>query len=486
MRVKASERSLSFPGGSSRRRVIATVIVAFTAVMAGLALIDGVVLRMLQPQLLELTRIGDDHGRALMRVTQLRERLALVRRRISSTVTYTTPAFDPAEDFVALQGTMSSLASVCDADPEQTALQSVQAALERAREVAFEVERAVRRGQGPRARVALDQFTERAAEVSKAADDIARYNAEQVRDVSREVYRSVRFALVTTSVITVLVLVAALVLLRYAVRAVSAHAALLERNADEMAAFASRAAHELRSPLQSLTLSLNALRKAAGGSVSLDRAESSARRLGSTVQDILEFSKSGGVVDPTACAAVATVMRDVEQEFAATAAAVRTEISCDVDPGAEVAMPGGLLASVLSNLLSNAVKYGSRPEGGRVMIKSRADEGRVAISISDDGPGIPTEALPHIFEPFYRASTHSEGWGLGLATVKRIVEVHGGHISVSSEPGAGATFVIDLPRARAHRSARSDGATTPRLRNRSDVAPSTARGDTPARRGVDT
>ena len=63
--------------------------------------------------------------------------------------------------------------------------------------------------------------------------------------------------------------------------------------------------------------------------------------------------------------------------------------------------------------------------------------------------GIPSAALAHVFEPYYRATTRRDGYGLGLATVRRLVEAHDGHVRVESAAGTGTTFVVDLPRAQA-------------------------------------
>lgn len=104
------------------------------------------------------------------------------------------------------------------------------------------------------------------------------------------------------------------------------------------------------------------------------------------------------------------------------------------------------LHQVLLNLLGNAIKY-CRP-GDTVTITARSKGDRLTVSLADTGRGIPAEALPYIFERFYRASD-AEGWmsgvGLGLTITRRIIEAHGGEISVSSEGGQGATFTFTLP-----------------------------------------
>ena len=98
------------------------------------------------------------------------------------------------------------------------------------------------------------------------------------------------------------------------------------------------------------------------------------------------------------------------------------------------------------NLVGNAIKY-CRP-GDSVTITAEDDEDRLTVSVADTGPGIQAESLPHIFERFYRVpSTEGQapGTGLGLTITHRIVEAHGGEITVSSEEGHGATFTFTLP-----------------------------------------
>lgn len=104
-----------------------------------------------------------------------------------------------------------------------------------------------------------------------------------------------------------------------------------------------------------------------------------------------------------------------------------------------------LLEQVWINILDNAIKHS--PPGGRIEIKSSCGEGFVRISVADGGDGIPPEAQEHIFDKFYQADTsHTEdGNGLGLALVKRILDMCAGDISVESALGEGAEFTVSLP-----------------------------------------
>ncbi len=108
------------------------------------------------------------------------------------------------------------------------------------------------------------------------------------------------------------------------------------------------------------------------------------------------------------------------------------------------------LDRVLNNLLSNAIKYS--PQGGQIRIEIGQEQDEhgawCVISVHDQGVGIPTDDLTHIFEPFYRASNVGEGiqgTGIGLASVAQVIEQHGGTISALSEEGKGSTFVVRLP-----------------------------------------
>lgn len=105
------------------------------------------------------------------------------------------------------------------------------------------------------------------------------------------------------------------------------------------------------------------------------------------------------------------------------------------------------LEQVIRNLLNNAFHY--TPEGGNVSMKLVSDGDGISASITDTGPGIPSESMPHIFERFYRVdpsrNRRTGGSGLGLAIVKQLVEAHGGQVRVESQIGKGSNFIFHLP-----------------------------------------
>ena len=105
------------------------------------------------------------------------------------------------------------------------------------------------------------------------------------------------------------------------------------------------------------------------------------------------------------------------------------------------------MKQVLSNLIENAIKYSQ--EETKILISTEEKNGWVVIQIADQGPGIPTEDLPHLFMKFYRSqnakSSTIKGSGLGLYLAKYFVELHGGSLFVESTYGQGSTFTVQLP-----------------------------------------
>ena len=121
------------------------------------------------------------------------------------------------------------------------------------------------------------------------------------------------------------------------------------------------------------------------------------------------------------------------------------------------------LLQVLQNLVQNAFKYGNR--GGQVRVEAKhipsigRQDGRYAIAVVDNGPGIAAEHLPRLTERFYRVDVTSSrekgGTGLGLAIVKHILNRHRGELAIASKPGKGSTFTVMLSEARAGQADRS-------------------------------
>ena len=124
------------------------------------------------------------------------------------------------------------------------------------------------------------------------------------------------------------------------------------------------------------------------------------------------------------------------------------QIAISVIPeGLKADIDASLMSSVLATILDNAVKYSV--DSADIHLSADEKDGHIRISVRDNGIGIAPEKQAHIFEKFYRVPTGDvhdvKGYGIGLFFAKTIVEKHGGHISVDSEPGKGSTFTIELP-----------------------------------------
>lgn len=214
--------------------------------------------------------------------------------------------------------------------------------------------------------------------------------------------------------------------------------------------------HDLRTPLASLRGYLETL-QLKRRSLSAEERERyvnialrQAGRLSTLIEELFDLSKldSGRVEMRPEIFPLAELIQDVVQKLEPKARArnVRFEISLPAS-ATSIHADIGLMERALTNVIDNAVKY-SRP-GGRVRVDLRASGPNLSVSVHDDGPGIPREELPRVFEPFYRGSTArrggTEGSGLGLAIAQGILRLHETVIRAESHPGEGAEFCFDLP-----------------------------------------
>jgi signal transduction histidine kinase len=124
------------------------------------------------------------------------------------------------------------------------------------------------------------------------------------------------------------------------------------------------------------------------------------------------------------------------------------KVTCDAQERVVVTGDRSRLKQIVVNLLDNAIKY--TPAGGAVHLRVTVSDGQAVLSVEDSGIGIPAEALPHVFERFYRVdttrSTETGGAGLGLAIVKTICDAHGAVVRVASALGRGSSFQVTFPR----------------------------------------
>ena len=243
----------------------------------------------------------------------------------------------------------------------------------------------------------------------------------------------------------------------WAVRMVVRSEALLEAHrraaaarADEFEQFAGRVAHDILSPLAAVSLALAAVGRRTAADARLQalvaRGGAGLERTRRIVDGLLGFARAGARPEPGARADVPEVLADVASAAAAMAAPLGVAVTLDPVAPCAVATTPGVLTSLVSNLVQNAVKYAAGAEGRRVVVRAAVRAGMVQVQVEDNGPGVPLALQHRIFEPYVRAPGVTQpGMGLGLATVKRVAEAHGGRAGLRSEPGQGALFWFDLP-----------------------------------------
>lgn len=214
--------------------------------------------------------------------------------------------------------------------------------------------------------------------------------------------------------------------------------------------------HDLRTPLASVQGYLETLLLKYDCLPDAERkryaevAAQQAERLGALVNALFDLAKLESRQAKLSLErfSVADLAQDVIQKFDPSASrkgiALRVEMPHKLPL---VAADLTLLERVLDNLIENALRH--TPPGGRIAISAEPDDGQIRVTVEDTGSGIAPEDLPHIFDRFYRGrnggSHRHEGAGLGLAFVKRVIELHGGTVSVASTLGAGAHFEFRLP-----------------------------------------
>jgi two-component system OmpR family sensor kinase len=221
--------------------------------------------------------------------------------------------------------------------------------------------------------------------------------------------------------------------------------------------FTADASHELMSPLSRLRaefeVTLRRPREAAEYEEALRSGVEEVERLCLLVEELLRLAQvdSGEDGDPSPGptdlpAILERLMRQLEDE----AGRRHVTMGLDTVPAVSVKASPGVVTVVVANVLENAVKFSGA--GGHVDVTVDTDGDHAVVAVSDSGPGVQADEVPFIFERFHRGTasraTETRGAGLGLAICRTLVERHGGHVSVTSDPGHGATFAIRLPLAR--------------------------------------
>jgi signal transduction histidine kinase len=227
-----------------------------------------------------------------------------------------------------------------------------------------------------------------------------------------------------------------------------------------MRQFSAAVAHELRTPLAILRGEAElALRSSASDEArrqTLVRQIDEYDRLTRLINQILTLARaeSGEITlagDPIDLAALAASVTD---QIEPVASAAGITVTCEGTGPVIVTGDAGWLERLLLILLDNAIKF--TPSGGWITVTCARTDGTASVAVADSGPGIPSDALPHLFERFYRAdpdrARDTQGAGLGLALAKWIADRHHATITVKSRVGEGARFAITFPVRTADRS----------------------------------
>jgi two-component system, NtrC family, sensor histidine kinase HydH len=220
------------------------------------------------------------------------------------------------------------------------------------------------------------------------------------------------------------------------------------RRADRLSALGELSAglaHEIRNPLGALEGAVQILQRPELAAETRHEfagmAGKEVGRLKSLLTSFLDFARpqppEKTLIEP------ALLLESVVRLAAETAKLANVHILVEAQETAPIAVDAEQIKQVLLNLVLNAVQ--AMPEGGRIVLRARQEDGSVLLEIADQGSGILPENLERIFDPFF--TTRASGTGLGLSIAHQIVHGHGGQISVHNNPDRGATFTLILPLA---------------------------------------
>jgi signal transduction histidine kinase len=218
---------------------------------------------------------------------------------------------------------------------------------------------------------------------------------------------------------------------------------------DEVMAIVS---HDLRTPLNTIAVTADLMQRRLGPGKETEKVQvmrRAARQMDRLIGDLLDLAKieSGSLRVERHPVDTEGLVGEISEMFGTVAAGRSQHLECDTTKGVVVSCDRGRALQILSNLVGNAIKF--TPEGGTVRLRVERGAQEAIFAVSDSGPGIAPEELPHVFERFWQARKKAQtGIGLGLSIVKALVEAQDGRVWAESEPGHGATFFFTLPLAR--------------------------------------
>jgi signal transduction histidine kinase len=219
----------------------------------------------------------------------------------------------------------------------------------------------------------------------------------------------------------------------------------LRRSNEQLAHFAGQAAHDLRNPLTSVTMSLEMLQEQRSvldedSRWLVDRALSGAGRMDEMIAELLAYARVGGT------------LRREKVDLDAVLGEVLADLAGDLDdtdlrvgPLPVVSGDPTQLRAVLQNLVANAVKFTRPLRPPEISVTARRVADRWRLEVADNGPGVPAAERERVLEPMVRGAAKVDGIGLGLAICARVVRAHGGDIGIDEAPGGGACVWLELP-----------------------------------------
>jgi two-component system sensor histidine kinase KdpD len=208
--------------------------------------------------------------------------------------------------------------------------------------------------------------------------------------------------------------------------------------------------HEIRTPIAAINSAAGTLNAARNPELAevpwsmVDEIQEATRRLNRLVGNLLNMTRlESGHVKPKLdwCDVgdvIQVTLKEIEKDLA------QQKVTAEITPGLPlVRMDFVLMQQVLTNLLLNTAIH--TPPGTRVQVRANTQDESLVITVADNGPGLPPDALPFIFDKFYRApAAPAGGTGLGLAIVKGFVEAQGGRVEAANQSGSGAAFTVRL------------------------------------------
>ena len=237
-----------------------------------------------------------------------------------------------------------------------------------------------------------------------------------------------------------------------AIRAMRKHRRDIEIRIDELQTFAARVAHDVRSPLMPALLALQRVESKTPPEdpsyALVQRGAHSLRAIASIVDGLLRFATAGASAETDSSTSLREGIDDVLAEYMDEAIEKKINLSCECRDAGRVACSAGVLVSIVGNLVANAIKFmGEAGPERRVVVRTKISRKHAHIEVADTGPGLPYGTEKRVFEPYVRVATGVKGIGLGLATVRRLVEAHGGSVGVARREPQGCVFWVHLPLA---------------------------------------